>query len=216
MTGPGGAPTDRPFLRTGTEADAPTVARLHAEGIADGFLSFLGPGFLIPLYRRICRSEHSFLIVADDGGTVIGFIAGCADVRRLYRSFLLHDGVRAALVSAGRVVTGWRRVLETLRHGSGQQVGTGRGTELLAVAVDSTHRGSGIGAVLVDRFLDEVVRRGGRVAFVVVAADNVGAIGLYRRAGFTTGEEFELHAGSTSLLMQWDRDPTGLDGRAAP
>jgi len=45
---------------------------------------------------------------------------------------------------------------------------------------------------------------GSTAAYVVVGADNAGAIGLYARAGFVAGEEFELHAGTRSLVMQWD------------
>jgi hypothetical protein len=33
------------------------------------------------------------------------------------------------------------------------------------------------------------------------------AVALYRRAGFEDVERFELHPGTESLLMQWDRNP---------
>lgn len=203
--GVGGAPA--PNVRMATAADAAAAASLHAEQIAQGFLSFLGPRFLAHLYRRIALAPDSFLLVADDADQVVGFIAGSTEVGALYRSFLWHDGARASTAAAGRLLVGWRRVLETLRHGSGGAVGTGRGAELLAVAVDPGRQGRGVGGELVAGFLSEVERRGGRAAYVVVASDNSGAIGLYRRAGFAGGQEFELHAGATSLLMQWDRKP---------
>jgi ribosomal protein S18 acetylase RimI-like enzyme len=69
---------------------------------------------------------------------------------------------------------------------------------------------------LVAAFLDEVVRRGGRAAYVVVASHNQGAIRLYERAGFTRHEEFELHAGSSSLLLQWDGAADGPGGGGTP
>jgi ribosomal protein S18 acetylase RimI-like enzyme len=194
-------------VRTGgNRDDASSAARLHAGRIGDGFLSFLGPAFLTRLYRRIAGTTSSFLLVADDGGTVVGFIAGSADVGGLYRSFLVRDGFVAGLSAAPRLVRGWRRVLETLGHGSGDGAGTGRGTELLAVAVDPGREGEGIGKALVGAFLDQVTASGGHEAYVVVGADNAGAIRLYTRAGFEPGDEFELHAGTRSVLMQWDRD----------
>ena len=128
-----------------------------------------GPRFLTLLYQRILSSDGSFLLIADAHDQVAGFVAGSGDVRGLYRAFLLHDGVRASITAAGRLVSGWRRALETLRHGSGDGAGRGRGTELLAIAVDSGHQGTGIGGRLVGAFLDEVVRRGGDSAYVVVA-----------------------------------------------
>lgn len=190
-------------VRLGRPADAPAAAQLHVDRITDGFLSFLGPGFLTRLYRRITRSPGSFLLVAEVGGTVVGFIAGSADVGGLYRTFLVRDGVPAALAAAARIVRGRRRVLETLHHGRGGGAGTGRGTELLAVAVDPGWSGRGVGAAVLAAFLHQVGTSGATEAYVVVGADNAGAIGLYRRAGFGPVEEFELHAGTRSLLMQW-------------
>ncbi|HEY5108294.1 MAG TPA: GNAT family N-acetyltransferase [Acidimicrobiales bacterium] len=196
-------------VRPGAAADAPAAAQLHAGRITEGFLSFLGPGFLTRLYRRITRTPSSFLLVADASGDVVGFIAGSADLGGLYKSFLVRDGVAAGLAAAPRLVRGWRRVLETLRHGSGDGAGSGRGTELLAIAVDPAHEGRGVGKALVGAFLDRVAASGATEAYVVVGADNAGAIGLYGRAGFVAGEEFELHAGTRSLVMQWDRAAVG-------
>jgi ribosomal protein S18 acetylase RimI-like enzyme len=194
-------------LRLGTVRDAGWVAALHASQISEGFLSFLGPRFLEHLYRRIALFEHSFLLVAQSEGGPAGFIAGSTDVSGLYRSFLWHDGVKAALGVAGRLLAGWRRVIETLRHGSAGGTGVGRGAELLAVAVDSSQQGRGEGRQLVGAFLDEVGNRGLKAAHVVVGADNAGAVSLYERAGFVTVDRFELHPGTESLLMQWDNRP---------
>jgi ribosomal protein S18 acetylase RimI-like enzyme len=202
---PGSRPT---VVRRAGPADARSAARLHAERISEGFLALLGPAFLELLYRRITRTDGSFLLVAEDGD-VVGFVAGSGDVGGLYRSFIRHDGVRAGFGAAGRLLRNWRRVLETLRHGSDDGAGRGRGTELLAIAVDGGAQGAGVGGRLVAAFLEEVDRAGGRAAYVVVASDNLGAIRLYERAGFVRESEFELHAGARSLLLQ--RDGPGPD-----
>jgi len=199
-------------VRRGTVEDAPDVARLHASAIAEGFLAALGPPFLTPLYARIARDPKSFLLVVPDGpGQTAGFIAGSSDLRDLYRTFVLRDGVRAALPVARRLIRELPRVFETLRHGAGG-AGAGRGTELLAVAVDPSWRGRGLGRVLVRAFLDEVVARGGDAAQVVVGAANTSAVALYRQAGFVESRRFELHSGTESLLLEWVRpSPSGAD-----
>ena len=197
------------MVRVGCEADAAVAGQLHAEQITGGFLAFLGSGFLTRLYRRVCRSSSSFLLVAEEGGRVVGFVAGSADVPGLYRAFLLRDGLAAAFHAMGPLLRGWRRAFETLRHGSSAGAGTGRGVELLAIAVDPSHQGRGIGEELVAAFLRQVVANHAHAAYVVVAVDNGRAVGLYRRAGFVGGDEFELHAGTTSVLMQWDDEPSG-------
>ena len=43
----------------------------------------------------------------------------------------------------------------------------------------------------------------------MVGADNAPAVRLYARAGFVAAGEFELHAGTRSLVMQWDRGRAG-------
>ena len=127
------------LLRTGTVGDAAAAAALHAGQISEGFLTILGQPFLTRLYRRVVRTPGSFLLVVDDGTVTAGFLAGSTDVSGLYRSFLVHDGVMAALACGSRLFRSWRHVLETLRHGTGTSAGAG--AELLAVAVDPAVRG---------------------------------------------------------------------------
>jgi len=192
-------------LRIGHDDDAGAAADLHARQISEGFLTFLGPRFLRRLYRRVTRTPGCFLLVVEEKGETVGFLAGSTNVAALYRSFVWHDGLAVALASGGRFLRSWRRVLETLRHGAGD---AGEGAELLAVAVDPMARGRGVGTLLVKGFLTEVERRRGCAAHVVVASDNETAIALYRRTGFRTVKRFELHSGIESLVMQW---PSGLD-----
>jgi ribosomal protein S18 acetylase RimI-like enzyme len=200
-------------VRPATVEDARGAAQLHASGITEGFLSALGPGFLTRLYGRIVRHPGCFLLVAvapgASPGDVGGFVAGAADVRRLYRSFVLRDGVAAALPVVLRLVRSLPRVTETLRHGTAGDAGSGRGTELLAIAVDPHQRGGGTGHALVAAFLDQVVAGGGDAAHVVVGAENAPAVHLYLRAGFVEAGRFELHPGTESLLLQWDRPASG-------
>jgi len=224
-----GAPRPRPqsvAIRPATGDEAAAAARLHASGIDEGFLSVLGTRFLARLYARIRREPGSFVLVAvapgpssdpgpvapdgPEGDVVAGFVAGSADVRRLYRTFLVRDGVAAALPASVRLLRRLPRVIETLRHGTTGDAGSGRGTELLAVAVDPVHRRAGVGRALVAAFLDEVVARGGNAAHVVVGASNAAAVQMYRDAGFVEHGRFELHHGTDSLLLQWERsDVTG-------
>jgi ribosomal protein S18 acetylase RimI-like enzyme len=195
--GPGGSAV---CLRVGGPRDAAPAARLHAQLITEGFLSSLGPRFLRRLYGRIARSDGSFLLIAEADGTAVGFIAGSVALGRLYRSFLLRDGVVAALSAPVRLVTALPRVLDTLRHGrEGSGIGGG---ELLAVAVDPGWRDRHVGRQLVEGFLRELELRRVSSAHVVVGAGNAVAIAVYRRAGFTPARTLEMHRGTQSVLME--------------
>ncbi len=57
--------------------------------------------------------------------------------------------------------------------------------ELLTIAVAPEARGQGRGAGLLADIMVELARRGARVLFLEVAADNTAARALYDRAGFT-------------------------------
>jgi ribosomal protein S18 acetylase RimI-like enzyme len=186
-------------LRTGTSADAAAASSLHANQISEGFLASLGPRFLDRLYRRLPRVPGSFLLMLEAEGRAVGFLAGSVDVSALYKEFIVRDGARAVIDSAGHLFRSPRRVLETLRHGTSGQPAD---AELLAVAVDPEARGMGGGTMLVEGFLTEIASTGRTTADVVVASGNAPAIALYRRAGFAMVERFELHRGSESLLMR--------------
>ena len=188
-------------IRLGTQADARAAARLHATEINEGFLPTLGAAFLTRLYRRIVRDPDSFLLVAEDGGHIEGFIAGTDDVGALYKSFALRDGVVAGIAAAPRIVRSWRRVWETLRYPSAD--GDLPPAELLAVAVDPSARGRGLGQQLVAALQDEFRRRAVTAARVTVAARNEGAIALYERCGFRRAARIEVHEGTPSEVLVW-------------
>jgi ribosomal protein S18 acetylase RimI-like enzyme len=212
---------DRPrttvSVRPASAGEARAAAGLHTSGITEGFLSALGPRFLARLYARIVRQPGCFLLVAAapdaPAAGIAGFVAGATDVRRLYRSFVLRDGIVAAVPVGLRLLRSLPRVRETLRHGTAGDAGSGRGTELLAIAVDPDERGRGVGRALVAAFLERVKADGGDAAHVVVGADNAAAVGLYRRAGFDEAARFELHPGTVSLLLQWERPSPEGGGR---
>lgn len=193
-------------IRLGGVGDVPVVARLHAGQISEGFLASLGPRFLERLYRRMCRSEGSFVLVADDGGRVVGFVAGSVATRQLFSTFVVRDGPFAALRSPGQLLSSWRRVRETLRHGRAGDEQRAEG-ELLAIAVDPRCRRGGVGARLVQALLEETARRSAASVDVVVGAGNQAAIALYRHAGFVPVRHFELHPGTTSLVLRHSSPP---------
>ena len=72
----------------------------------------------------------------------------------------------------------------------------------LAIAVDPTRRGCGVGTAMLDRLLD-LCRSQFPGVLLSVREDNP-AILLYRRAGFRTRRKVLNRVGGTSLIMQLD------------
>jgi ribosomal protein S18 acetylase RimI-like enzyme len=193
-------------VRTGTIADAPTAARLHTEQLDEGMLSSFGPRFLGYLYRRLVLTPGCFLLIAERDDKPVGFIAATEDTGAFYKQFLIRDGFLAALTSAPRIIRVLPRAVETLRHGSKPRAAS-TPAELLSAGVDRRIRGGGIGRVLFSTALKDLASRGAPKVQLVVAKDNVGAVGLYKSLGFWVEEEFEMHPGRMSLLMQWSSFP---------
>ncbi|MDQ1521281.1 MAG: hypothetical protein QOI55_2354 [Actinomycetota bacterium] len=188
-------------IRTATRADARAIASLHASRIAEGFLSTLGVSFLTRLYGRVAVSPDAFAIVAVDDGRVVGFAAGALDVRSLYRSFVVRDGVVAALQAAPRLARSWRRAIETLRYpGSTSELPR---AEVLSMAVAADAAGQGIGRSLVDATLTELGARQIDSAKVVAGAGNAAAIAVYAACGFAVAERLEVHGGVESVVLVW-------------
>jgi ribosomal protein S18 acetylase RimI-like enzyme len=216
-----GVPPAQGTVRVATRDDVPAVATLHGSAISEGFLSTLGDRFLTRLYLRMVASPHAFLLVADGAQEVgagaphlAGFVAGSADVGRLYREFLVRDGLSVVFSSGARLLRSLPRVVETLRYGAKDEPDPGGApaaagspgpeTELLALAVDRGERRRGVGAVLVEAFKSTARGAGSASARVVVGSENNGAIALYGRGGFRESSRLELHSGAESLLMRID------------
>jgi ribosomal protein S18 acetylase RimI-like enzyme len=192
---------DDVVIRRAERSDAGRLAELHATRIVEGFLPRLGPRFLSRLYRRLVVSPDGFAVVAVRDTRVVGFAAGATDLGRVYRSFVVHDGLIAGLGAAPRIVRSWRSVLETLRYpGSIDDLPE---AEILSVAVDGEAAGRGIGRMLLSASLDELTRRGARGAKVVAGADNRAALALYLQAGFAVRKRIEVHAGTASEVLVW-------------
>ena len=194
--------TGRMNIRPATIADAPAMAALHVTEIDEGFLPTLGARFLDHLYRRVVRSPSSFAFVATDDDAVAGFAAGTENLRELYRSFLLHDGVAAVVAAGPRIARSWRRVMETLRYPTHEGADLPP-AELIAIAVGHAARGRGLGRELVDAVTTEFARRGVTAARVVAGADNEAALGLYRACGFRTAATVQVHRGTASEVLTW-------------
>ena len=194
-------------LRRAVVADAPRLAQLHAARISEGFLPSLGPRFLTRLYRRIACSAHGFAWVADapttethDGG-VVAFAAAADDVRRLYREFLVRDGIVAGMFAAAHIPRAWRRMIETLRYPS--TTTDLPAAEVLAVATDTAAARRGNGALVLHAVTDELARRGHEAVKVTVGPGNTGALRFYESCGFEPRAKIAVHGDAPSEVLVW-------------
>ena len=190
-------------VRAGRPEDAAAVAAIHAERISEGFLVTLGQPFLVRLYRRIGHSPGGVLAVAEADGAVVGFAAGAVDTGRLYREFLRHDAVRAAVSAAPALARSPRRVWETLRYGTGPGADDLPDAEILSIAVTAGHEGEGIGGAVLGAAVTGLAALGASAVQVVTTVGNAAALAMYERGGFERGPTTEVHRGVTQQVLVW-------------
>jgi glycosyltransferase involved in cell wall biosynthesis/ribosomal protein S18 acetylase RimI-like enzyme len=194
-------PAPTPGVRPARAKDAPSMARLHREGLPDSFLPSLGDRFLRRLYRALASDEGAVAVVATDGADeVVGFAAGAVSVSRFYGRFRFRHGVAAALGAGPRLLR--RGVLRGLRETASypERANAGPDAELLSIAVAPDRGSRGVGRALARRVIDGLAERGADEVRVVVAADNERANRFYAQLGFRPVGELAVHHGVSSNM----------------
>jgi len=186
-------------IRFASIDDAWRLADMHAQRINEGFLASLGPVFLGRLYRRVVRSPRAFAVVAEEQGRIVAFCAAAENVGRLYREFMVRDGLVAGVRSAPRLARSLPHVLETLRYPASTDELPD--AEILAVVTDAGAASRGWGALVVHETLHELERRGCSSVKVVAGASNTAALRLYERCGFAPTQQIEIHAAVRSQVL---------------
>jgi ribosomal protein S18 acetylase RimI-like enzyme len=201
VTAPETEPVSSGSMRFAATADVRRLADMHARRINEGFLASLGPAFLGRLYRRVVRSPRAFAVVAEERGRIVAFCAAAESVGRLYREFVIRDGIVAGVVSAPRLVRALPHVVETLRYpGTTEKLPD---AEILAVVTDVEAAGRGWGSLVLHETLAELERRGCASAKVVAGASNDSALALYRKCGFASTQSISIHDDVRSEVLVW-------------
>jgi ribosomal protein S18 acetylase RimI-like enzyme len=187
--------TPAPHLVPLDRSHAKQVADLHAEGIATGFLSSLGRGFLTQLYTAIPRCPSGFGFVAlDEHENVQGFIACAESTGALYKQALRRRAVQMAFPILRFLVrpSVIKRLFNTLRYPSevGDQVPP---AELLSIVVTPALRGQGAGKALVAAATEEFRKRRIDRYKVAVWDQNERANAFYKSCGFEFALTREHH-----------------------
>lgn len=188
-------------IRLASPGDGAKIAELWAAVEPDTVWAKLGPRLSGMHWERYCHGEHEIAVTAWRDGALAGVSLGTdrpgergarvyVDRPRvlagaLAREILTRPGVLRVL--ARRLVSDVARLVR--RRPAGPITGADRffhdGTAYMAnffVAPDA--RGQQLGTVLLDRFAEEMARRGSRWCVVHTTADNVASRVAQERAGF--------------------------------
>ena len=145
-------------LETANSEYIKAIAELHKKAFPSFFLTQLGVPFLRTLYSGYMEDKDSGIIVAEEGGKLIGFIAYSNDYSRFYKGLIKNHLIKFACCSVGAAVrhpSFIKRLLGAFKK-SESVVKTERYVELASICVDPEIESRGVGSALID-YLKRIV-----------------------------------------------------------
>jgi ribosomal protein S18 acetylase RimI-like enzyme len=190
---------------------------LHTATLPHGLFVRLGPGWLRAYYRTFVDSPHGIALLALLDGLPVGMLVGAASGaahgrwvwgargRRLVARGLAALAIRPRAVAL-LVRTRGRRLLRRL-GGRGPSGPAGPQAVLTYLCVAEPARGLGVGAALVEQWVEEARRAGADRAMLVTPGGDEGASGFYRRLGWTYVTEQRSRDGWPVRMFSRPLDP---------
>lgn len=164
-----------------------TIAQLHKRAFPSFFLTQLGTPFLTTLYTGYMEDKDSGIIVAENKGRIIGFIAYSKDYSRFYKGLMKNHLLKFAFCSLGAAVrhpSFIKRLLGAFKK-SDSVVKEEKYVELSSICVDPRIESRGLGSKLID-YLKGIVdfNTYAYINLETDAEDNEGANHFYVKNGF--------------------------------
>ena len=174
------------------------IAALHRRAFPAFFLTQLGLPFLKTLYACYLKDPNSGILLAEEDGSVRGFLAWSKDYPGFYRNLIRHHIVEFAFCSLLAVLrhpSFTKRLLGAFKK-SDSVVKTERYVELSSICVDPAAEGRGIGSKLIERLKEATDFS----AFAYInletdADDNEGANRFYLKNGFQLARTYTTAEG---------------------
>ena len=202
--GPGaGDPSDGVQVRDASEGDLPAVAAVHVKAFPGSVLGGLGLDAVARNYRYQLNGPHDLTaLVAMDGDEVIGFLFG-----GLFRGSTIGFVKDERWFLARRVArhpeillrgVGWNRItlgVRLLARRSSQAAPEApdavprRSFGVLAIAVDPSVQGRGVGGLLMAEATSRARAQGNLSMHLTVHPTNTSAVAFYRMLGWVPLDE---------------------------
>lgn len=178
--------------------DALDMAKIHKQEIKKGFLSSLPLRFLEKIYSAVI--ENDFCVTDKEGGKIIGFIAGTADIKKLYSEFAKRYFFYSIFIFLPKILN-VKKIFEDIFYINKKDV---LRSELLTIAVRKNFRGQGVAKEMLEVFILEMKKRGVKSFKVVVGEELKPAINFYEKSGFKLLGEAEVHRGEKSRIYIYE------------
>ena len=158
------------------------IVTIHLNTFTGFFLTFMGRGFLNQMYTSYCDYEEAGLLVAEEDGKAIGFLAYSSNFSGLYKFMIKTRLIRFGWYSIGaffRRPSAFMHIISAfLKPGEAKR--EEKYVELSSIGVDPNIKSKGIGSLLIDSLKRKVdFTKFAYINLETDAVDNEGAIHFY-------------------------------------
>ena len=174
------------------------IVSIHLNTFTGFFLTFMGRGFLNQMYRSYCDHDESGLLVAEENGKAVGFLAYSGNFSGLYKYMIKTRLIPFGWYSVGaffRRPSAFMHIIKAFLKPS-EAKREEKYVELSSIGVDPTIKSKGVGSLLIDE-LKKIVDFN-KFAYITLETDavnNDGAIHFYEKNGFVRERMYETDEG---------------------
>lgn len=174
------------------------IVSIHLNTFTGFFLTFMGRGFLNQMYRSYCDHDESGLLVAEEKGKAVGFLAYSGNFSGLYKFMIKTRLIPFGWYSVGaffRRPSAFMHIIRAFLKPS-EAKRNEKYVELSSIGVDPTIKSRGVGSLLIDE-LKKIVDFN-KFAYITLETDavnNDGAIHFYEKNRFVRERLFETDEG---------------------
>lgn len=174
------------------------IVTIHLNTFTGFFLTFMGRGFLRQMYQSYCDHDESGLLVAEEDGKALGFLAFSSNFSGLYKFMIKTRLIQFGWYSVGaffRRPSAFMHIISAfLKPGEAKR--EEKYVELSSIGVDPNVKSKGIGSKLIDALKNNVdFNKFSYINLETDAVDNEGAIHFYEKNGFVRERMFETDEG---------------------
>lgn len=174
------------------------IVKIHLDTFTGFFLTFMGKGFLNQMYSSYCDHAGSNLLVAEENGLAVGFLAYSSNFSGLYKYMIKKRLIFFAWYSIGaffRRPSAFMHIIRAfLKPNEAKR--TEKYVELSSIGVNSEFKSRGIGSRLIDELKRQVdFKQYAYITLETDVVDNDGAIHFYEKNGFVRERIFETEEG---------------------
>lgn len=185
-------------LRDASKQNIGAISELHKRAFPTFFLTQLGIPFLKTLYTGYLEDEDSGIIVAENKGYIVGFIAYSNNYPKFYKGLIKHHLLKFAFCSLGAAIrhpSFIKRLFGAFKK-SDSVVKEEKYVELASICVDPHAESKGIGSRLIDNLKNIVDFK--TYAYINLETDadgNDNVNKFYLKNGFELARQFTTSEG---------------------